>query len=104
MLITLYIIYGVLLIGGGIMGFAKAKSQASLISGLVTGALALAGAALYSGHKNNIPFGEAVLALIVAAIFISRYVKTRKAMPAIPVIVLSAIVIVASFAPIATQH
>ncbi|MCW3058969.1 MAG: small integral rane protein [Capsulimonas sp.] len=101
MMITLYVIYGVLLIVGGIMGYAKAKSQASLISGVVTGALVLVGAALYLKHVPNIRFAEAFLAAVVATIFISRYAKTKKAMPAIPVIVLSAVVIFASFAPTA---
>ncbi|MEO7716749.1 MAG: TMEM14 family protein [Capsulimonas sp.] len=125
MMITLYVIYGVLLIVGGIMGYAKAKSQASLIAGIATGALALIGAGVYdkeihhiatslSGHAlrvggeydnlAKIVFAEAFLAMVVATIFISRYAKTKKAMPAIPVIVLSAIVIIASFTPMAMGH
>ncbi|BDI29987.1 hypothetical protein CCAX7_20380 [Capsulimonas corticalis] len=100
MMITLYVIYGLILIGGGIMGYAKAKSQASLISGITTGALALAGAALYGSRHDTVRLAEAALAIIVAVLFIVRYTKTKKAMPAIPVIVLSAIVIAASFVPV----
>lgn len=41
-----YVVFALLTIGGGVMGFVKAKSHASLIAGLLCGALLLAASTL----------------------------------------------------------
>lgn len=74
--------YGVLTLIGGIMGYIKAKSQASLISGLVSGSLLIfAGTAQLMGQTWGLTLAAAISAVLVV-VFIVRLVKTRKFMPA----------------------
>lgn len=75
-------LYGIFTLLGGIMGYVKSKSQISLISGCFSGMLLLSGA--LAALRGN-PWGL-TMALIVTAIlvivFIVRWFKTRKLMPA----------------------
>lgn len=76
------IAYGLLAIFGGIMGYTKAKSKASLISGIVSGLLLLVGGAIAS--QGN-PIGlilAAIISVVLVIVFVIRYFKTRKFMPA----------------------
>lgn len=74
--------YGTLTLIGGIMGYVKAKSQASLISGLVSGSLLiLAGTAQLMGQSWGLILAAAISAAL-AIVFVVRLVKTRKFMPA----------------------
>jgi len=73
--------YGILAIAGGILGYIKAGSQTSLISGLVSGILlVVAGLA----HQQNAGWGlllAVIITLILIGVFAVRYIKTRKFMP-----------------------
>ncbi len=74
---------------GGLMGFLKAQSKASLIAGLVSGLLLAA-----SGYLMPIKTtAGAVLGLAVSLLLLGRflpaYLKKGVAMPAIPMIILS---------------
>lgn len=73
--------YGILAIVGGILGYVKAGSQTSLISGLVSGILLIvAGVA----HQQNASWGLPLAAVVTVAligVFTVRYFKTRKFMP-----------------------
>ncbi|HCV30054.1 MAG TPA: hypothetical protein DGO89_07370 [Microcoleaceae bacterium UBA9251] len=74
--------YGILTLIGGIMGYVKAKSQASLISGLVSGSLLIfAGTAQLMGQSWGLILAAVISAALVV-VFIVRLVKTRKFMPA----------------------
>lgn len=74
--------YGTLTLIGGIMGYVKAKSQASLISGLLSGSLLiLAGIAQLMGQSWGLILAAAISAVLVV-VFMLRLVKTRKFMPA----------------------
>ncbi len=91
--------YGILTLIGGIMGYVKAKSQASLISGLVSGSLLiLAGIAALMGQSWGLILAAAISAALVI-VFIVRLVKTRKFMPAGMLILAS----LASFGAIAYE-
>jgi len=80
--IVAIISYGVLAIGGGIMGYVKSQSQASLISGIVSGVLLLiAGGVQLAGQDWGKFLGIAIAAALVL-VFIIRLVKTKKFMPA----------------------
>jgi uncharacterized membrane protein (UPF0136 family) len=80
--ITAALGYGILTLIGGIMGYVKAKSQASLISGLVSGSLLiLAGIAQLMGQSWGLILAAAISAAL-AIVFVIRLVKTRKFMPA----------------------
>ena len=98
------IVYMLLLIGGGGMGYAKAKSMPSLIAGVVTGLLALVASMLYNHHpRASLALGT-LLAIAVTAIFVSRYRKTGAKMPAIPMIGVSIIVAIVQIAAFAMKH
>ncbi len=73
--------YGILAIVGGILGYAKAGSRTSLISGLVSGILLIVAGIAY---QQNMAWGLPLAAVVTVAligVFAVRYFKTRKFMP-----------------------
>jgi uncharacterized membrane protein (UPF0136 family) len=74
--------YGILALAGGVLGYVKAQSQTSLISGVVSGVLLiLSGIA----HLQGASWGLILATLVTAAliiVFAVRLYKTRKFMPA----------------------
>lgn len=76
------IAYGIVAIGGGIMGYAQAKSKISLIAGVGCGVLLLISAALQlQAQAWGLSFAIAVTGVLIVA-FVMRLIKTRKFMPA----------------------
>jgi uncharacterized membrane protein (UPF0136 family) len=76
------IAYGVLAIVGGIMGYVKAKSKASLISGSISGLLVILGGVMQlQGQAWGLIIAAIVTAVLVI-VFAMRLAKTRKFMPA----------------------
>ena len=88
--VLLLYIYGVLLILGGLMGYIKAKSVPSLVAGLICGFIALFLGYRYTWHFA--PHVAFILALVLIFLMGRRYLNTRKAMPALLIVVLSVIV------------
>jgi uncharacterized membrane protein (UPF0136 family) len=76
------IAYGVLAIGGGIMGYLKSQSQASLISGITSGVLLLIAGGLQLAGQDWGKFLGMAIASALIIVFVIRLVKTRKFMPA----------------------
>jgi uncharacterized membrane protein (UPF0136 family) len=75
------LIYGLLVLAGGVVGFKKAGSRPSLIAGIVSMALLLVAAVLlFSGRSSG-----AYLAIFVCAalliFFGMRWMKNRRFMP-----------------------
>src|ERR1700737_1316286 len=89
-----YFLFGLVAIAGGAMGYARAKSKASLIAGGVSGALLIIAGLL----SPSVP--GFVLALIVSVLLLAHfgrsYAAKKKPMPAIPMIVLSVLCIVST--------
>ncbi len=76
------IAYGIIAIIGGIIGYTQARSTASLISGIVSGLLLIAGGVFYlQGQAWGFLLALVVTAILVV-VFTIRFVKTRKFMPA----------------------
>lgn len=74
--------YGVVAIAGGIIGFAKSKSKISLISGSLSGVgLLISGIATAQGQGWGKIAGIAIATLLVI-VFVTRFLKTKKFMPA----------------------
>jgi len=86
-----FIIFGVLTIAGGVMGYAKAGSTASIIAGSICGILLLLAAYLLPG---NLVVGLALAAVVSIALagrFVPAFIKTGSLMPAGLMSVLSVI-------------
>ncbi len=86
-----FIIFGLLTIAGGVMGFVKAGSTASIIAGSISGLLLLLAAFLLPG---NLIAGLALAALVSLALagqFVPKFIKTGAFMPAGMMAVLSVI-------------
>ncbi|KAK4522595.1 hypothetical protein GAYE_PCTG10G0485 [Galdieria yellowstonensis] len=73
---TFMLFYALLLAGGGIAGYVRVKSTASITSGVVSG-LVLA----YAWYEKSIPVALAVSVVLVVVSAI-RYSKSKKFMPA----------------------
>jgi len=91
--VLLLYIYGILLIVGGAMGYVKAQSVPSLVAGLVCGFIALFLGYRYAWHFA--PHAALILSLVLIFLMGRRYLRTRKAMPALLIVVLSIVVAVA---------
>ena len=85
-----YFIFGTLTILGGVIGFVKAGSKASLIAGGVSGVLILVAAWLIMSGKVQ---AGLILGLVLSSVlemrFLPAFVKTKKPMPAGMMAVLS---------------
>lgn len=64
--------YGLLSLVGGVMGYVKAKSRASLIAGGISGLLLLGGAALAASN----PVAGLTLIAVVSAALVGRFAKS----------------------------
>lgn len=82
------LIFGILAIVGGAIGYKQAGSQVSLLSGLISGLLLLIGAyLLFAGSAFGLSL-SAIVSLLLIVVFAIRLAKTRKFMPAGLMIVL----------------
>ncbi len=92
-------VYGVIMMLGGIMGYVKVGSKASLLSGVGMGlALLASGYGVWQGSRDSLLVALVVAALLVA-LFAMRLVKTKRFMPAGVLAILSlAAVIIFGFA------
>ena len=87
-------IYIVLLVAGGVAGFLKAGSRISLISSLVFAAALV----LFAAQLIAWPLGADLLLLVLLLVFVMRYVKTKKFLPAGLMIVLTLGALIGRFA------
>ncbi len=75
------LLYGVLNIAGGMLGYVKSKSKISLIMGCSLGTLLVLFAIATLMGYNGIPVSTVLTGLLVV-VFGIRWVKTKKIMPA----------------------
>lgn len=89
-----FIAFGILTIAGGVIGYLKAGSMASIIAGSITGILLLASAFLLT---QNLVAGLAlavIVSLLLAVQFVPKFIQTGALMPAGLMSILSVIGIV----------
>jgi len=90
-----FIVFGALTIVGGIVGYLKAGSVASIIAGSITGVLLLVAAFLLPEHRTIGLATALIVSILLAAQFVPKFLRTGKVMPAGMMSILSAIGIIA---------
>ncbi len=91
-----FILFGVLTIAGGIVGYVKAGSVASIIAGSITGVLLLVAAFLLPEHRGLGLATALVISLLLAGQFVPKFLQTGRMMPAGMMSILSVIGIIAA--------
>jgi uncharacterized membrane protein (UPF0136 family) len=89
-----FIIFGVLTIAGGVVGYVKAGSVASIVAGSVTGVLLLVAAFLLPEHHAIGLATAFIVSLLLAAQFVPKFIRTGRIMPPGTMSVLSVIGII----------
>jgi uncharacterized membrane protein (UPF0136 family) len=85
-------VYAAVVMAGGAMGFLKAGSKISLgVSAVVAIAIVLVALG-----KLPLVVAQVLMGLLIG-VFVSRYARTRKPMPAFPMIGLSAVALALTF-------
>jgi uncharacterized membrane protein (UPF0136 family) len=75
-------VYGTIMMLGGIMGYLKVGSKASLIAGVGMGlGLLASGLGVWRGSEDSLIVAEVIAALLLV-IFAIRLAKTKRFMPA----------------------
>lgn len=76
------IVYGVLTFVGGIIGYIEAKSTPSLISGVISGILLIAGGILSLNGAAWAEIAALVITVMLVIVFAWRLIKTKRFFPA----------------------
>ena len=93
-----FLLFGLLTIAGGVIGYVKAGSIASIIAGSISGVLLIVGALLLPEHRAPGLGIGVTISLLLAVQFAPKFFSTGKVMPAGAVTVLSAIGIIVALA------
>src|SRR5947207_15282988 len=91
-----FVIFGILTVVGGVVGYIKAGSVASIIAGSITGVLLLVAAFLLPEHRAIGLATALIVSLLLAAQFVPKFLNTGRMMPAGLMSVLSVIGIIAA--------
>jgi uncharacterized membrane protein (UPF0136 family) len=89
-----FILFGVLTIAGGVIGYVKAGSVASIIAGSIAGVLLLVAGFVFSEHRAIALATAFIISLLLAAQFVPKFIRTGRVMPAGMMSILSVIGIV----------
>lgn len=77
-----FLVFGLLTIAGGILGYVKAGSLVSLVAGAVSGVLLLGAALLLPQHLASGLFLAGLVSLALAIQFLPKAIRPGKLMPA----------------------
>jgi uncharacterized membrane protein (UPF0136 family) len=77
-----FIVFGLLTIVGGVIGYVKAGSTASIIAGAISGIALIVAAFLILGNPALGLIIAAIISVALAARFIPAFMNTGKVMPA----------------------
>src|SRR5215813_4298577 len=91
-----FILFGVLTIVGGVVGYIKAGSMASIIAGSITGVLLLVAGFVLPEHRAIGLATAFIISLLLAVQFVPKFIRTGRLMPAGMMSILSVIGIVAA--------
>src|SRR5258708_23212565 len=90
-----FIVFGILRIGGGVIGYVKVGSLPSIVAGSITGVLLLVAAFLLPEHRAAGLATAFIVSLLLAAQFVPKFVRTGRVMPAGMMSILSVLGIIA---------
>src|SRR5436189_6441476 len=91
-----FILFGVLTIAGGVVGYVKADSVASIIAGSITGILLIVAAFLLPEHRAIGLATAFIISLLLAAQFAPKFLRTGIVMPAGMMSTLSVVGVIAA--------
>ena len=91
-----FIVFGLLTIAGGVVGYVKAGSMASIIAGAITGILLLVAAFLLPDHRVAGLTIALIVSVLLAGQFVPKFLRTGTVMPAEVMSLLSLIGIIAA--------
>ncbi len=89
-----FIVFGILTIAGGVVGYIKAGSVASIVAGGITGVLLLVAALLLPEYQIVGLATACIVSLLLAAQFVPKFLRTGRVMPAGMMSILSVIGII----------
>jgi uncharacterized membrane protein (UPF0136 family) len=89
-----FIVFGILTIAGGVVGYVKAGSVASIVAGGITGVLLLVAALLLPEYRIVGLATACIVSLLLGAQFVPKFLRTGRAMPAGMMSILSVIGII----------
>jgi|SRR5437016_5360450 len=89
-----FIVFGILTIAGGVVGYVKAGSMASIVAGGITGVLLLVGAFLLPEYRIVGLATAGIVSLLLAAQFVPKFLRTGRVMPTGMMSILSVIGII----------
>ncbi len=92
---TMVMVYGVVTIAGGVIGYLKAKSTASLIAGSVAGSLLLVCAYRIAQGNLLATIGSSAIALLLGGRFFGTWRRTHRIMPDLVMVLCSVTTLVA---------
>ena len=93
-----FIIFGLLTITGGIVGYVKAGSVISIVAGSISGLLLVAAAFLLPDHQAAGLIVALVISVLLTGQFVPKFFSTHRVMPAGLMSVLSVIGIIVAIA------
>jgi len=89
-----FIVFGILTIAGGVVGYVKAGSVASIVAGGIIGVLLLVAALLLPEYRIVGLATACIVSLLLAAQFVPKFLRTGRVMPAGMMSILSVIGII----------
>ena len=89
-----FIVFGILTIAGGVVGYVKAGSVASIVAGGITGVLLLVAAFLLPEYRIVGLATACIVSLLLAAQFVPKFLRTGRVIPAGMMSILSVIGII----------
>ena len=92
--IVVVIAYGLFCLVGGIIGYAKAKSRASLIAGIISGIVLFVSAYGMTEGIRIASFVVLIAAVLLGVRFLKTWMKTRRLMPDLLMILLSLVTLI----------
>ena len=94
--ITIVVFYGMFSLAGGMIGYLKAKSTASLIAGSISGGLLIL-CAYGIGHGSRAALlGSLAIALVLGARFLGTWLKNHRVIPDLLMILFSVATLLAA--------